>query len=376
MFSAFGRGDESLYEKLGYSRRRPGKYTQALTYPEEVSRANLDVGYTGYIPEDWKLALPKFSADIRDIRSFVITALVEISGKSLTEIESICGEFQGTQENWTAFANMMKTNIVFTELHMYRLVPSYILETKGSHSYLVVSSDSIPMVLANTRKYILTKSELPKVLIHWIQGEEPEEKKTENPKPKKEKTVAFSLEESNTIAKLNTLLETLYSTMFGNEQKHTFPTGKTLKKFQHGELYMMYSSGNNHDCLIHTIFTSILPNFRRLGQEEKDEFAHYFRRTIYPSMLVQLGLTSEKQDIASRRIRSTAYLLDEDIQYICNFYKINILIFEDEKHELVHSFNESVKKKVKQTKSIGMKTPIGNKSSQQHFTHVLIAKSS
>jgi hypothetical protein len=36
LFSTSGRGDELLYERLGYSGRKPSEYMRGLTYPEEV----------------------------------------------------------------------------------------------------------------------------------------------------------------------------------------------------------------------------------------------------------------------------------------------------------------------------------------------------
>ena len=389
MFSAFGRGDDALYEKLGYSRRRPGKYTQARTYPEEVSRADLDVGYTGYIPDDWKFTLPKFGADVRDVRSSVITALVEISGKSLNEIESTCGEFRGTEENWKAFAKMVNTNIVFTELHMYSLTPSFVIETEGSPTYLLLSSDSIPMVVRNTRKYIVTQKDLPKAIRIWLRVEEEAEKAekaekagkagkkdTEKKDTEKEEEeekdnldkgngntkdaekaekaeeakLVFVLEDCDTVPKLNNLLESLYSDVLGNEQKHTFRTGKTLKVFKQEDLYQMYSSANEYDCLIHSFLTSLVPNFRRLDQIRKNAFAHYFRTSIFPDIVSQSRMPMEKQANALRRIRSTVFLLDEDIQSLCAKYAVNMLIFEDEKFEIILQFQKEEEETQKKKK--------------------------
>jgi hypothetical protein len=360
MFSAFGRGDDALYEKLGYSRRRPGKYTRAQTYPEEVSRAELDVGYTGYIPDEWKFSLPKFGADVRDIQSSIVSALVEISGKSFQEIEAVCGAFRGTEENWRAFAKMVETNIVFTDLHMYRLTPSYVIETEGSPTFLLVSSDGIPMVVRNTRKYLVPQKELPKAIRTWLRIEEeavPEKSEKPNTRTVEEARLTFVLHDCNTVSKLNTLIETLYSGEFGNEETNTFRTGETLKMFKQTDLYQMFSSSNEFDCLIHSFLTSVVPNFRRLDKIRKNVFAQYFRRSILPDIVSQSDAPPETRTKALQRIRSSyVYLVDEDVQYLCKGYSVNMLIFEDEKFEMIEQFQEEQQKK-KKPKQIQEKMP-------------------
>jgi hypothetical protein len=51
LFTAKGRGDNMLYEKLGYARRQPSEFTMGFTFPEEI-RIPEDVAQ-GYLPTEW-----------------------------------------------------------------------------------------------------------------------------------------------------------------------------------------------------------------------------------------------------------------------------------------------------------------------------------
>jgi hypothetical protein len=149
----------------------------------------------------------------------------------------------------------------------------------------------------------------------------------------------------------------LYSGEFGNEQTNTFRTGETLKTFKQTDLYQMFSSSNEFDCLIHSFLTSVVPNFRRLDQMRKNVFAQYFRRSILPDIVSQSDAPLETRTKALQRIRSSyVFLVEEDIQSLCKWYSVNMLIFEEEKVEMVVQFQDADQKK-KKPKQIQEKMP-------------------
>ena len=318
LFSAFGKGNDALYDKLGYSRRRPGVYTQGLTFPEEVG-IHME---KKTIPEEWGLRKPSLSSEaLRDLRTTVITILIDITGKNLTEIEAVTDTFIGSRENWEAFANWLHINIIFTKLQGYILTyEDTIVCDPGSDNYMVLDADRIPLMQKRTNKYILGSKDLPKELLPFMKENKP--------------TLSFKLKECNTIVKLNDRIGEHFQEELGSEVLRTIPTG-TLSAFGFANLQTMFSSAGSYDCLIHSFLTSVSENFRRLTQPNKDEFASYFRRTIYPEILDALHVKPEQKAEILQRVLPIAYLLDQDIVKLCEMYKINMVMFENEKIEKI-----------------------------------------
>lgn len=369
LFSAFGKGDELLYDKLGYSRRRPGMFTQALTYPEEVSMSEISVGSSGYIPEDWEFDVPNFAVDIRSDVAKLTAALVIITGKSIEELEKELGTFTGTKENWEKFGEKVGANIILTS------APQGVLEIHDfinlkKKNYIIVNFNGVPLLHKSLKKFIVDEKFLPKSLRLQVVGpdvsqtkpEEPKEKeepvaKEKEKEPREEKALTFTLEDCRTISDINNIIDTIYHNDLGREEERTKETGENLRKFKHTKYYTMFSSANNFDCLIHTFLTAVSENFRRLNQDDKNKFANYFRISIYPSIIRTIGLADAKITQIMRRVPGREFLEDEDIENICAFYNINMIVFEDEKKVDVLGYHEEKEKEEEEkTKPKKLKT--------------------
>jgi hypothetical protein len=120
LFAAEGRGSTVLYDKLGYSGRKPTAYTKGFTYPEEV-----DVEVDGVdpfmpqIPESWtkKLKISVFGADIaRDPRARRDVALVSLYKKPISELEKALGDapLDGSPASLDKLAEVLGLNILTT----------------------------------------------------------------------------------------------------------------------------------------------------------------------------------------------------------------------------------------------------------------------
>lgn len=360
MFSAFGRGDESLYDKLGYSRRRPGTYTRALTYPEEVSKSEIEIAtHTGL--EEWGFQKPVFGADIsRDPLNKIVSILVYMTGKSIDEIEREIGPFTGSNANWTLLANMLEVNIIFTEYNNQQIKPAEIIRRQPiSSQYIILDPDGIPLLHIQSKKYIVADKDLPSVIHKWlnltfIQANEQTQDHKSDKVAKKQKVVKmlkpatiteiskggklnFHLADCSTLSMFDELIGKLYADKLGSEDTRTTPTGN-LKNFGYANLRRMDSSKNSNDCLIHSFLTSVSECFRKLEKAEKDVFASYMRRKIYPELIKTIA----KGDIAKsivKRALSSEFLVDQDIDKLCEYYKCNILIFEEEKSEYITGYH-------------------------------------
>ena len=165
LFSAYGRGSESLYDKLGYTRRRAGEYARGLTYPEEVSIDTEE--------EEWSLKPALFGADIqRDARSRLVASIVELSGKSIQEVEAEIGRtVKGIREDWVLLANMWNVDIIRTRNIQRHVQPVDLISVrKEPRKFVVLDPTGIPYVLKREEQnvYILSFEDLPTRIQEWL----------------------------------------------------------------------------------------------------------------------------------------------------------------------------------------------------------------
>ena len=130
-----------------------------------------------------------------------------------------------------------------------------------------------------------------------------------------------------TLNNINMLIARFYADNMKAEDVATRPVGP-LDGFGVDGLYRMNASKKNNDCLIHSFLTSTCENFRRLEQNSKDEFANFFRRTVFLTLpAVQCFLQSERaagQEMAGR-VRSTAFLEEQELRLLAAQFRVNIL---------------------------------------------------
>jgi len=84
------------------------------------------------------------------------------------------------------------------------------------------------------------------------------------------------------------------------------------------------TSGNNSDCLIHTILTQVSPEFRKLYNDKKNDTATWFRNTE----LVKLPAVQSNPEAIARITTAGEFLDDDEIRTISNYWCINFLAFK------------------------------------------------
>jgi hypothetical protein len=115
-----------------------------------------------------------------------------------------------------------------------------------------------------------------------------------------------------------------------DEDRVTQPVG-ALHGFGVDGLYRMNTSGNNFDCLIHSFLTATCENFRKLEKPSKDEFANFFRRTIFLTLPVVQCYIDNTEDMRAvmemqhRVATPRTYLTDTEIHLLAAQFRINIL---------------------------------------------------
>lgn len=145
------------------------------------------------------------------------------------------------------------------------------------------------------------------------------------------------LEKLDDIKNVNEIIGRLYD--LGDASKTTWivqDSGKDVTLATRGfgdsldNWKVIYSSGNNLDCLFHSFLTATCANFRRLAQDDKKEFANFFRRNVFLELPVvkaykpdgdeQKGIFEEMK----RRIRSEDFLQDPEIYFLAAQFKFRI----------------------------------------------------
>lgn len=145
---------------------------------------------------------------------------------------------------------------------------------------------------------------------------------------------------------LNEFIESKYR--LGDEARMTVPTSRNVgavmtnyKKYSFSNYQIMFSSGTNSDCLIHTFLTATCPAFRRLAQADKNAFATWVRLYVLPASPVlqrkfadespdegELGGKTVGEEARLRFFTAGEFLADIDIGQIAMIYAVNILTFE------------------------------------------------
>jgi hypothetical protein len=158
------------------------------------------------------------------------------------------------------------------------------------------------------------------------------------------------LKSLSTLDGLENVIQMLYSDRKGRggEEKATKSVGDLPPGFGVEGFERMNASANNYDCLIHSFLTATSPNFRLLNQTSKDEFANFFRRTIFLGLpLVACSIQAksgntrvekqEKKNIVDTIQSAKGYLQDNIIFLLAAQFHVNILTATSDKR--VYLFN-------------------------------------
>ena len=100
------------------------------------------------------------------------------------------------------------------------------------------------------------------------------------------------------------------------------------------ELERISTSGNKNDCLIHAFLTSTCPNFRCLDKDVKNRIADEYRRSPNGLKYIVTELDtfrSKPKEVRTdiiTRIDSRDFLTDVELSFICQYYMVEIMVFE------------------------------------------------
>lgn len=182
LFSVSGRGSHTLFDRLGYSGRKPSEFTRGMTYPEEVDFSPEDlVSETGLSP-DWDATLQPavFAAPIqRDGRARLNASIVGITGESIASLEDKLGKpFTGAPEQWNAIAKATRTDIFLTRIEPTTHVVSphkwFHESDDASLRYVIVDPFGIPLQVKNSMTQVLKSAQLPATLRMWMDSNNPD----------------------------------------------------------------------------------------------------------------------------------------------------------------------------------------------------------
>jgi hypothetical protein len=136
------------------------------------------------------------------------------------------------------------------------------------------------------------------------------------------------LENIKTIANINEIISRMYD--LERDESRTTTAKRKLTSFgdEVANWDVIFSSGNNFDCLIHSFLTATCSNFRRLVQKDKDEFANFFRRGIFLNLPVVLCYKREERDMYKEledRVMSKDFLEDVELFLLGAQFKVQFL---------------------------------------------------
>jgi hypothetical protein len=135
------------------------------------------------------------------------------------------------------------------------------------------------------------------------------------------------LQNVTTLHNINTLISRFYVDNMKAEDEATVPVG-LLEGFSVDGLFRMNASGNNNDCLIHSFLTATCENFRRLEQNSKDEFANFFRRTVFLTLPAVQCFQANEPGLGQRmadRVMSRKFLEEQELRLLAAQFRVNIL---------------------------------------------------
>ena len=94
--------------------------------------------------------------------------------------------------------------------------------------------------------------------------------------------------------------------------------------------FIIKTSSNKHDCLIHSILTDISEEFRRLNIKHRNVIAFFFRKIVFP-LIPDLDEDDKHQLLVDPTIGNNFYLDENILGKISNYYNLNFIIITSTK---------------------------------------------
>jgi hypothetical protein len=94
--------------------------------------------------------------------------------------------------------------------------------------------------------------------------------------------------------------------------------------------FIMKTSGNQSDCLIHSILIDISEDFRRLSAKHRNVIAFFFRKIVF-SLIPNLDDESKNRLLTDPTIiKADLYLERDDLKNIAVFYNLNFMVIPND----------------------------------------------
>jgi hypothetical protein len=179
LFTAKGRGDDALYEKLGYARRQPSEFTMGFTFPEEI-RIPDDVT-VGYLPTEWTFYLRQAivgATASRDKRDTLFTVLLSLADTQLMAYEAERGRpITGTEEDWAFLAKKLETEVILTQYNAITKTIAPVKWLQGQTAagaaapprrFIILDAEGIPLQRIKDGGFVSLQQELPGLIQAWL----------------------------------------------------------------------------------------------------------------------------------------------------------------------------------------------------------------
>jgi len=114
-----------------------------------------------------------------------------------------------------------------------------------------------------------------------------------------------------------------------NQQIKILQTIKAPAELEGWNIYA--TSGNENDCMIHSLLIDTSTTFRRLQESERNRIANLYRRTVFSNI----------PGVDKRRALNSVFLEDPDLQAFGNYYSINILVYTPSRNEFQQVSNRN-----------------------------------
>jgi hypothetical protein len=167
LLSFEGRGDDSVYKRLGLKDRLFTDYTKGYVYPEEVSAEDLgrEIATESGLPAGWEETGWSRAAELSDILLNLEKVRNAVLLNLLMEVEMTYSTFETTLQalrnkpssvpiDWTStqdleyLSHILKANFILTrkKIRTGILDVKDLIKAPGSEFYILFDSDMIPML--------------------------------------------------------------------------------------------------------------------------------------------------------------------------------------------------------------------------------------
>jgi hypothetical protein len=143
-----------------------------------------------------------------------------------------------------------------------------------------------------------------------------------------------------------------------------------------GKWQIYQTSGNDNDCMIHSLLNDCSNTFRKLKEDDKNTVARYFRLNQFRE-IVKKGITLHvDKDKADKIINSENFLESGYLQYFCEHYKFYIIVFSGANRDGVSTYNYEFYPLPPPEEKINTsyKTVVFNNTGGGHFSAMSIIK--